>query len=65
MGKLFPEYGCHVDLFDAPEGKPDDYVVNIDHPSSCIFAKTKTGRDRQTPNGCKYWRKIKKEVGHG
>ena len=61
MDKPFPEYGCHVDLFDAPGGMPDDCVVNIDYPSSCIYARTKTGRDRKTPNGCKYWRRVKQE----
>lgn len=53
MDKTFPTYGCHVDLFDAPNEEPDDCVLNMGEPQSCIYAAR-----RKVPHTCEYWRKV-------
>jgi len=55
--KPWPLYGCHVEV-DVGESV-DDCVVNMGMPCDGMYAKTASGRERKTPNGCEYWRRIK------
>jgi hypothetical protein len=56
--KPWPEYGCHVDLFDAPDEEPDECVLNNSVPSDCIYGHTSPGRPRKSPHTCKYWKRV-------
>lgn len=55
--KPWPIYGCHVDVDHGCP--PDDCVINLGQPQDCFYGTTSTGRERKTPNGCEYWRRIK------
>lgn len=49
--KEYPAYGCHVDLFEIKDMKPDECVIDLGRPQDCIYAKGRT--DKTT---CEYWK---------
>jgi len=55
--KPWPVYACHV---DAAHGvAPDECVLMLDDPQSCIYATFSDGRVRKGPHTCKWWNKVK------
>jgi hypothetical protein len=54
--KLWPEYGCHVDLCEGE--KPDDCVISYGAHGDCTFGHTPSGRPRRHPHTCKHWQKV-------
>ena len=54
---LTTKYGCHCDIEDTIDGKPDACVFDNGDIEDCIYA-VKLHRDGKWKTDCEYWRPI-------